>query len=192
MLVWLLLICIALAACAQTAEQGVRLPDNYRETFVHYATIDRADGKTRQLYIHPAALSRYRVGEPLPDGAIIVIEGYHAIRDDNGAFRYDANGQLLPNADMPLEMVHIAEKRATWRETDFVDSALQIGGWNFGSYDYQSGQRFPEDLRACFNCHQAAPQDDFIYSRPLLDRYARSGETQYIYCDLPGRVACDF
>lgn len=189
---YVLALCLLMAGCAPPPTAGVVFPSEYRASFVHYATIARADGKTRQLYIDPSALSRYRAGGALPDGTVIVIEGHLALRDAAGALQYDSAGRLLSDEGKPLEMVHIAEKRAHWREEDFVDRALRIGGWNFGSYDYASGERFAEDLLACFNCHQAAPQDDFIYSRPLLDRYARSGDVQYIYCDLPGRVACDF
>ncbi|MBZ0306582.1 MAG: hypothetical protein K8I82_10990, partial [Anaerolineae bacterium] len=30
---------------------GIPYPENYRETFFHYATVDRSDGTIRDLYI---------------------------------------------------------------------------------------------------------------------------------------------
>lgn len=167
---------------------GMTYPADFRERFVQYATVERSDGTSRDLYIHPDALRRYSVGRALPEGTIIVIEGYHALPGADGrGYQTGADGRYQRGE--PLEAVHVIEKRGGWRDTDFV-SELRAGGWNFGTFDARSGQPFNENTISCFNCHNGTPQTDFLQSRALLDRYAVSGLVQYFYCDLPGRLGC--
>lgn len=166
---------------------GVPYPADYRTTFTHYATVERSDGKSRDLYINPEALRRYTFTRALPEGTIITIEGYNAATDENGDYLVDEHGYYV--RDTPLEMVHVIEKRADWRNADFV-SEVRAGRWNFGTFDFVSRQAFDEDTVACFNCHNGTPGTDFLQARDLLDRYAVSQLVQYLYCDLPDRLAC--
>ncbi|MBZ0297972.1 MAG: cytochrome P460 family protein [Anaerolineae bacterium] len=184
-LCWLLL-GIALAGCATTTEAttpGVPFPANYQDTFVRYAQVERPDGTIRDLYISPNAVGR----GSLPDGTTILIEGYHAAEDDSGEYLHDADGHYIKGE--PFEMLHVIQKRGNWTDADFPGET-RTGNWNFGSFEAATGERFEEDLLACFNCHNATPRTDFIYSRPQLNNYARTDLLQYFYCDVTGRLAC--
>ncbi len=188
---WLLIFLLALTACTAdtdaTRQPGVSLPDDYRSSFIHYARVDRPDGTARDLYISPNALPAYRRGAPLPYETTIIIEGYDAAVDDLGDYLRDEQGWYVKGA--PFEALHVIQKRSDWTATDF-ESAARAGAWNFGSFEAISGQRFDESLTTCTNCHNSTPQNDFLYSRPLLDRYAQSGLVAYFYCNLRGRAVC--
>jgi Cytochrome P460 len=166
---------------------GVKLPPNYRADFVHYATIQRPDGTIRDIYVNADTLVGLDQGYLLPDNATIVIEGYFAQKDASGAFVLDADGHYIP--DKPMDMIHVREKRRDWLPGDFVSEARN-GDWNYGSFDTQSGAPFDESISACFNCHHASEQPDFLYSYPQMIRYAVTGETVYFICNLTGRSAC--
>jgi hypothetical protein len=166
---------------------NVELPENYRTEFLHYATVDHSDAVIRNIYISPQAANDLQVGYSLPNQTIIVIEAYNAELDLDGEPLRDANGRYIKAE--PLDMVHVAEKRFDWSESDF-SGTVRAGSWNFGSYAYETGDLYDEDINACFNCHNATGNSDFIYTYSLLGRYKRSGETQYLYCDLPDRIAC--
>jgi hypothetical protein len=101
------------------------------------------------------------------------------VLDENG--RYE-NGDAF-------EMLHVLEKRADWAATDFV-SENRIGQWNFGSFNTANGEFFDENMSACFHCHNATERTDFLYSAPLLRDYIQTGQTQFLLCDLPDRIAC--
>ena len=187
---------LALTACATKPAPdkiglGVLLPEDYRQTFIQYARVDREDQTIRELYIAPDALDLVRASRFLANGTVIVIEGYHALLDDAGEPVLDAEGHYVKGE--PLEMVHVIEKRPDWTAADFTTEARTTGAgdWNFGSYQFDSPEKFDEDLSACFNCHNSTQQTDFVYTYPLLLAYARTGEVQYFYCDISGRVACD-
>lgn len=182
---------LTLAACGTKAAPtsiGVVLPADYRNTLVQYARVDREDHTIRELYVTSHALDQLRFSRALADGTVIVIEAYHALLNDNGEPLLDADGRYLKGE--PLEMVHVIEKRPDWTDSDF-NSEARTGTWNFGSYQFESSERFDEDLNACFNCHNTTPQTDFIYTHTLLLTYALTGKVQYFFCDIGGRVACE-
>jgi hypothetical protein len=172
---------------ALTSASAVQYPANYRDTFAQYITVDRRDAVVRHIYVSPQALESLRQSRRIPPGTIIVIEAFDAQRDENGDPLTDDQGHFLPGE--ALEMVHVAQKRTDWQATDFP-SAVRAGQWNFGSFEYGSGAPFDEDLNACFNCHQAAPETDFLYTGNLLAQYAFGGEALYMYCDLTRRTPC--
>lgn len=186
------LLVLALTACATKAAPaslGVALPADYHQNLVQYARVDREDQTIRELFVRPETIEQIQSSRALADGTVIVIEAYHALENAEGEPLLDADGRYLKGE--PLEMVHVIEKRPNWTDADFT-SAARSGTWNFGSYQFDSSERFDEDLSACFNCHNATPATDFVYTYPLLLAYALTGDVQYFYCDIGGRVACSF
>ena len=165
---------------------GVTLPPNYRADYIHYATVQRPDGTIRDIYINPEGL---KVAQQyiFPEQTTIVIEGYYAARDDNGKFRLDENGHYIRGEY--FEAVHVRQKRFDWLPGDFVSEARN-GYWNYGSFETKTGQPFDESITACFNCHHASEQQDFLFTYPQLLRYTVSGEPQFFICNLTGRSAC--
>lgn len=166
---------------------AVEYPANYRTDFLHYLTVDRPDGFIRDVYINPEAVAALRQTHRLPDETIVVLEIWQARVDASGGPVTDADGRYVK--DSPLEMVHVGQKRSNWAESDFPGGA-RSGDWNFGSFDFETGTRFNEDLNACFNCHQAVPSRDFLYSAPQLVQFAASDVTQHFFCELRRRTPC--
>lgn len=166
--------------------EPMTLPPNYRETFDLYAIVDRPDAITRKIYIGPAAVETVAAGADLPEHTQIVVEAFAAARDATGNLLRDERGHLIP-ADLD-PAIHVAELRSTWQIEDLAASS-HVGGWNFASFD-DTGAPFDEPLSDCFSCHDGASRRDFVFTQAELQRYARTGETQYRYCPAPGRVPC--
>jgi hypothetical protein len=166
---------------------GVKLPQQYQTSLIHYATVQRPDGTLRDIYVNPQAIEALKMGNyGLPDNTVIVIDGYYALKDEGSNYVL-SNGHYIK--DIPFEMIHVLEKKADWAVEDFVNDN-RIGDWNFGSFDMAADGYYDENMSACFHCHNATPQTNFLYSHPLLRRYALTGETQFFLCNLPDRIAC--
>lgn len=163
------------------------LPENYRETFVQYATVDRVDGIVRHIYVDPLAIEDWRRGQPLPDGTRIVIEPFNGRTDSNGEFVLD-DDRLVPHGF--AGHIHMAEKRESW-SLDELATSSRVGDWNFASFSVETGEHTDENINDCFTCHDASANGtDFIFTVPILGRYVASGDTQYFYCGRTGRRPC--
>jgi hypothetical protein len=161
--------------------EPMALPPDYRDTFVNYARVDRSDGISRNLYISPDSMAAVAAGQPLPEGTTLIIEAYFS--DGVGS-----DGRLSQDTLDPE--IHMAEFRSTWRIEDLAASS-HVGGWNFGAFDYDTGEVVAETpLNDCFSCHEGAQRTEFVFSDWVLDSYAASGEVVYRYCPRPGRLPC--
>ncbi len=161
----------------QLGREPIELPLNYREQFVHYATVERSDGVIRHLYISPQAIQSILNGEELPERTMVIIEAYRPI-PDNPSMHY-----LDPE-------VHVAESRSTWQIADLAASS-RVGTWNFGAFNAENGQPITDTaLNDCFSCHESVSSRNFLFSNPQLEAYAQTGKTQYSYCPRAGRAIC--
>ena len=161
--------------------EPIELPDDYRDTLVHYATIDRIDGISRDLYISPQAIDALVQGQPFPDRTIVLIEAFESSgRDDDGRLiRTDADPE-----------VHLAEARSTWQIADLAASS-RVGNWNFGAFDVRDASVFESTgLNDCFSCHEAVSNRNFLFTEHLLEAFVENGEVQYFYCQRSGRRRC--
>lgn len=167
--------------------EPMQLPANYREFFDLYAVADRGDGITRRIFISPEAVAAVRAGEPLPERTMIVIEAYDAARDLFGSPQTDENGHWIAG-DFRANEVHMMEKRSTWWIEDLAGNG-RLDGWNFRAFNADG---IPDDSARsdCSSCHDGGQRFGFVFTSPELERYAETGETQYLYCRLPDRQRC--
>lgn len=168
--------------------EPMALPANYAETLLHYATVDRSDGITRNLYISLAAIEALARGEDFPERTQVVIEAFAAATDPTGRPLRDAQGRLIPAERDPE--IHMAERRSTWRLAD-LSTTSRLGDWNFGAFDYADGAPVTDAfLSDCFSCHESAHRREFVFSLRLMLAYAETGEVQYQACNRPDRAIC--
>jgi hypothetical protein len=158
------------------------LPADFRQTFIHYATVERNDGYTRRLWISPNALSALVAGQTFPERTMILIEAFLTAG-------YDAAGQPVLGALDPE--IHASERRTTWELAD-MRTTSRDGDWNFAAFDSATGDSLAEGINDCFSCHEGAAGREFTFSLPLLRAYLETGQVQQRYCDRPGREICRF
>jgi hypothetical protein len=166
---------------------AMTLPRDYRERYVHYATVDRVDQTVRFLYIDPMSYQRVQRGAPLPDGTQLVIETYRARTDAAGEPLRSADGHFIAGA--MIENVHVAEKRSTWRIEDLAVPTGAID-WNFRSFDSQTFMNTDENRNDCFACHDTASRRDRAFTRFRLDEAIARDTTVHVFCNRPARANC--
>jgi hypothetical protein len=176
-----LLIAVMVLAALLPAEtpgrsSSMTLPETYRETFAHYLTVERIDGTTRHLYINQHALNTMQAGQPLPEGTQLIIEAY------------DTTG--TPTDDTLFPFIHMSEKRDNWPREE-IAASVTLNNWNFETFEADTRRPSDENRSNCFTCHDTSAFDtDFVFSRPFIERYRQTGETQRIYCNRADRLPC--
>jgi hypothetical protein len=92
-------------------------------------------------------LAAFKKGGPYPDGTIIVGKVYEVVTSPVGGM---IEGKMLRYSYMRKDM-----------------SAKETGGWIFAVFS-ADGKFIQKDVKtACFTCHMAAKDSDYVFSKPL-------------------------
>lgn len=148
-----------IAAASIAADTPVAYPDGYRD-WRHLKTMVIQEGHPlfadfggiHHIYANPAAMKGYQTGR-FPDGAVIVFDLLEANAADH---------TLTEGARKIVGVMHKDAKKFA-----------STGGWGFeGFAEGDRGRRAvgANAATACFACHQAQKDRDYVFSVP------RSGE----------------
>ena len=135
-----------------------KIPDGYRDWKL--ISVAHEAGKLndiRAILGNDVAINAYRAGKlPFPEGAIVgrIAWNYVPSEENNKAFGRAQSFVAGAPTDFYLQfMVKDARKYAA------------TGGWGYSSFD-KDGKPSPESgMKACFPCHEAVKDRDFIFTR---------------------------
>jgi plastocyanin len=135
----------------------VAFPDNWSKG-VMYATVDRPDTKQyREFYTTPDVLAAAKAGQPIPDGAVIVLAAYMAQVDAAGVPLKDANGRFLKGN---LAAVNVQQKKKG--HGDDIPAAIRNGDWQYQSFSPDGKVNDKANLTACYQCHLPFAKDEYL------------------------------
>ncbi|MDX2006848.1 MAG: cytochrome P460 family protein [Meiothermus sp.] len=153
----------------------IPFPQNFRQTLIKYAVVDRVDKKSRDLYISKRGLEAIQQGLPLPVGTVIAIETFSGIN-------FDTDGKISRSKEE--NQLHVVTK---------LQPGEGLRVWGFGAYllDGKPESVVVEMPGNCLACHQEAVKTDLVISMDLLKKFASTGQVQFSRCALPGREICE-
>ncbi len=143
-----------------TAEDRVSLPENYRETFVEYLSLDRTQNHDQfiRLFADPVAIQGTDDSGELPAGSVLVGEVYSVLKDENGEIVNTALGRRISNK---MVLIAVMEKNDGWADTS--SSPIDVGDWDFAAYK-PDGTSAGKNLDACRACHSPLKASDYLFS----------------------------
>ncbi|MQA67284.1 MAG: hypothetical protein GEU76_15510 [Alphaproteobacteria bacterium] len=145
---------VLLAIAAVPAGAGtdrVKFPAGYK-SFVHYATVERADNKTvRLMYADPATVAAVKAGKPASDGAVIVMEVYRGEPAPGGGLKRGA-----------FRGIFVMEKGAGWG-AEYPDT-LRNGDWEYARFDADGKRNKKRNMNSCFTCHKKEAVNDYVFT----------------------------
>ena len=151
--------CASLRANSQTARNFVtHIPSGYRDWRLVSVAHEAGNlNDIRAVLGNDIAIKAYREGKlPFPEGAIIgrIAWSFVSSEENNKIFGRDQSFVAGSPTDFYLQfMVKDSQKYAA------------TGSWGYASFD-KDGKPSPEaDMKACFPCHQAIKERDFIFTR---------------------------
>ncbi len=159
----LVILAILAVACSRKGEQtasatneetlpaGVYYPADYR-SWTHVKSMILEEGHAlyesfggiHHVYANEKALEGYR-NQNFPDGSVIVFDLLEANRADHAV------------TEGNRKVIGIMYKNAA--------AFPQTGGWGFGAFKNQQGEKVEIDpVAGCFNCHASQKDRDYVFS----------------------------
>mgnify|MGYP000001379516 CR=1 FL=1 len=154
---------------AMAGPERVEFPVGYQQKFVVFGATDRPDRKPAQVrvfYANPEAAAAARADQPVPDGAVLIMEDRKAKLGAAGNPEKDATGRFIASDDVLA--VFVQEKRRGWGEA--YPANVRNGDWDYAVFQ-PGGARRDVSTAGCFSCHlKRAPTDyTFIFQRWAID-----------------------
>ena len=146
------------------ARTRVVFPENYKQSFIRYHTINFPAAKeVRYYYANPIAVSAAKAGKALPDGSVLFAEVYAAKLDNNNNPIMGGDGFYVPDKLMRYTAM---ERQSGWG--DDIPEILRNENWNYAIFttakDYQKGVNQAE----CLACHKPLSNVSYTFTLKQL------------------------
>ena len=141
------------------AKSNVTFPQDYKQTFVRYHTINfPATRQVRHYFANKAAIDAAKAGRPLPAGSYLFAEVYSA--------KLDANKQPVKGADGFFEpekllLFTAMQSGAGWGK-DFPEM-LRNADWNYAAFS-TDGKHRPINQAECLGCHVPLSSTSYVFT----------------------------
>jgi hypothetical protein len=165
---------LAAAACligsgALAGPESVAFPEDYRDSFTHYTTVNRADDRKQvvKIFANDAAVASAKDGAPVDRGAVLVMEVYTAKLDANENPVVGSDGFFEPGE---LAGIAVMESRSGWG-AEYSDE-VRNGTWEYAFFDAREHTLVARDYQPCFACHKPLDASDYVFSFDALTKAA--------------------
>jgi len=143
------------------AKSGVAFPENYKNTFTKYHTINfLATRQVRYYYANPTAIQAAKEGKNLPNGSVLFAEVYSAKLDDEKKPVTGPDGFFVADK---LVAYTAMEREAGWGKD--IPDMLRNEDWNYAVFTLEKQHRPGVNQAECFACHK--PLDNVSYAFTL-------------------------
>ena len=151
------------AQLANLAKSNVTFPDDYKQSFVRYHTINfPATRQVRHYYANKAAVDAAKANKPLPAGSYLFAEVYAAKLDANKQPVMGKDGFFEPEK---LLLFTAMQSGAGWGK-DFPDM-LRNGDWNYAVFSTDKTHR-PINQAECLGCHVPLNNASYVFTLKQL------------------------
>ena len=146
---------------ASESSESISFPDNYRNNFFHYATIECPNSAiVRQMYANSTAIEAAKSEQALPNGSVIVMETHGAKRDGN---------RLSP---VRLNNIFVRAKTASANSQNNSSENWQSRWFS------PSGSLVSDNQSSCRSCHNRVKDRDYVFTLPQLVSSAKTNTLQ--------------
>jgi cytochrome c553 len=151
------------------AKTSVPFPENYKQTYVKYHTINFPAAKQlRYYYANPTAVKAAQEGKPLPDGSYLLAEVYSAKLGADGKPIVGADGFFEPDK----QVLYTAMARDAGWGND-IPEMLRNENWNYAVFTLDKKHRAGVNQAECLGCHK--PLDKTSYTFTIKELAAAKG-----------------
>jgi cytochrome c553 len=145
------------------AKTYVTFPDDYKQTFVKYHTINfPATRQVRYYYANKAAVDAAKANKPLPTGSYLFAEVYAAKLDANKQPVMGKDGFFEPEK---LLLFTAMQSGPGWGKD--IPDMLRNADWNYAVFSTDKQHR-PANQAECFGCHKPLDNVSYVFTLKQL------------------------
>ena len=146
--------------------QKISLPENYRETFTNYLSLDRVQNPDQVIRLFANDIAMQGPGEDgkLPFGSILVGEIFKAKLDSDGTVITSSLGRRIRDS---LALIAVMQREQGWGTQ--YPQAIRNGNWDYAAFN-SDGSIADNDLTACLACHAPLGKTNFLFSYEHLKK----------------------
>jgi cytochrome c553 len=142
------------------AKTSVTFPEDYKQTFTKYHTINfPATKQVRYYYANSAAVSAAKAGKPLPVGTVLFVEVFAAKLDADNKPVMGTDGFYDPDKLLQYTAMAIGEG---WGK-DFPDM-LRNGDWNYAIFNTNKQHQPGVNQAVCLACHKPLANVSYTFT----------------------------
>jgi cytochrome c553 len=145
------------------AKSHVSFPEDYKDTFTKYQTINFPAARlVRYYFANRAAVQASREGTPLPEGSVLLSEVYAAKLDADKKPVTGSDGFFVADR---LVSYAVRARGAGWGED--IPEMLRNGDWNYAVFTPDKQHKPGVNQAECLACHK--PLDSASYTFTLKE-----------------------
>jgi cytochrome c553 len=149
---------------SNVAASKVVFPDDFKSSFKKYYTVNLAERKeVRYYYANATAWNAAKAGQPLPDGSVIVQEGYSAKIDASNTFVVGADGFYVPDK---LLRYGVMQREADWGND--IPELLRNENWNYAIFTPAKQHQQGINQAECLACHKPLSNESYTFTLKQL------------------------
>lgn len=142
------------------AETHVTFPDDYKQTFTKYDTINfPATKQVRYYFANKTAVQAARGGKPLPDGSVLFAEVYAAKLDADKKPVMGSDGFYVADK---LVLYTAMASGAGWGKD--IPEMLRNADWNYAVFTTDRKHRPGVNQAECFACHKPLDRTSYVFT----------------------------
>jgi hypothetical protein len=157
---------LTLSAIVNADENNIAFPENYRQTFTNYLSLDRTQNPDQIIRLFANDLAMQGPGEDgkLPFGSILVAEIYKAKLDsENKVITSSLNRRIKDK----LALIAVMQREEGWG-SQYPDG-VRNGNWDMAAFK-ADGTNANKDLVECLTCHAPLKSTNFVFSYDHLKK----------------------
>lgn len=151
---------LALTLIASANDELIAFPENYRDTYTNYLSLDRTQNPDQVIRLFANDIAMQGPGEDgkMPYGSILVAEVFKARLDAEGSVITSSLGQRISDK---LALIAVMQREEGWGEQ--YPEGLRNGNWEMAAFK-PDGAVADRDLNACLACHAPLTETNFLFS----------------------------
>jgi len=157
---------MVISSIATGQDQKISFPENYRETYTNYLSLDRVQNPDQviRLFANDIAIQGPDKDGKLPFGSIVVAEIFKAKLDSEGEIITSSLGRRIRDS---LMLIAVMQREQGWGEQ--YPQALRNGNWEYAAFNPDSSTA-DNDINACLACHAPLSNTNFLFSYDHLNK----------------------